>query len=147
MIPPKINPSRLATLCCALGGTALQVFQNLVSRLPDVSQACPWLAPLSVVAGGVAAIGFSRIANLWDKHNELNDAARDLLTNRDIAIAQARAVQARLRKYVKDLDGPKMSQERNRLAAIAEAAPEWWVEAVADPFRQDLQKLRDDEIV
>jgi hypothetical protein len=80
-----------------------------------------------------------------DKRKELQEASRDLLTNRDIALAQARAIEARLRKYAEQL--PRLPREKLRLLAIASAAERWWFRAVSDPFCEELTKLRDDQII
>jgi tetratricopeptide (TPR) repeat protein len=135
--------SRLSTFGFAFGGTAIQ----FAEKLGSVSTACPWIGPLSILAGALAGFGFNRLAAAADKKKELQEATRELLTNRDIAFAQARAVEARLRQYATQLGGSGKSDAAKRLNAIAANANTWWMAIVSDPARAEFEKLRDTEIV
>ena len=144
MPEPRFSLSRVSTLGFALGGTAIQAVEKLG---PSVTDVCPWIGPLSIVATALASLGFNRIATALDKKKELQKATRELLTNRDIAFAQARAVEARLRRYATQLGGSGKSDAAKRLNAIAANANTWWMAIVSDPARAEFEKLRDTEIV
>jgi len=104
----------------------------------------PVLGPLSLVAGAVVGYSLNRITSAHDRKDELAAAARDLLTNHDIALAQAHAITARLQRYADQL-GP--GELATRLRQIAEHAESWWLPIVNDPARDDLAALRDDQVV
>jgi hypothetical protein len=140
----QISPSRLSILGYALGGTAIQAVAALA---PVATLLGPWGGPLIVVAGAVAGLGFNRIAAGLDKKKDLQAATRELLTNRDIVLAQARAIGMRLERYGRELGKGSMASEKKRLLAIARNAEAWWPLVVSDPFREELANVRDDHIV
>ena len=143
----KFDLSRASILGLSLGGVAVQIIEKLgpVADLINTG-ACPWLPPLIVLAGATGGLGINRVAAALDNSKELRDATRDLLTNQDITLVQARAVEARLTKYAKQFSGDGMGLERDRLLELAKGASKWWAEVVSDPMRQDLNRFRDDQI-
>ncbi|MEY2880155.1 MAG: hypothetical protein RLZZ15_2535, partial [Verrucomicrobiota bacterium] len=144
----KIDLSRLSLLSAAMGGTAIQVIKDC-GPVADLvaSGSCGWIAPTATVAGAVAGLALNRIAAAMDKRKELQEATRDLLTNRDIAHVQALAVAARLRRFAEACEVAGQKKEKKRLLALANAASEWWLAVVADPVREAGAALQDVEIV
>lgn len=140
------SPSRFPNLTNWLFGTAALGIQVL-KEVPIVASSPPWLSPIAALAGGVLGYTVNRITSAHDKSEEFQQASRELLTNRDIALTQASGIAARLRRYADELDGNKMAAECNRLRELADATKAWWLASVSDPARDDLSSLRDDEVV
>jgi len=144
----KFDRSRFSLLSVAFGGTAIQALTDSAPIAAALGAgACAWFPPLAIVAGAAAGLALNRVAAALDRQKELSDATRDLLTNRDIALAQAQAIAARLRQCAETCGKAGLGVERRRLLALAEAAPEWWLPIVADPSRKELSALRDEDIV
>lgn len=61
-----LSLSRLAVLGLAFGGTAVQA----IEKLKPLSDACPWLGPVSVVAGVLAGFGIKRLTAFIDKKRQ-----------------------------------------------------------------------------
>lgn len=144
----KFDLTRVTILGSALGGMSFQIAQQLPSVVNLAQQgAFPWLGAFVAAAGALSGVGFNRISSALDKKKEVQEATRDLLTNRDIALAQARAIEARLTKIVDEVEVEMTPAERKRLRAVAAAAPEWWTDLVSNPYKTALAGVRDDEIV
>jgi hypothetical protein len=122
------------------GALALQTVKE-VSPSPELAAV---LGPMSVVAGAVLSYGLNRITSAHDKQDELQAATRDLLTNHDVALAQAHAISARLGRYADQLPPGNIA---TRLRELARQADSWWLTLVNDPAREDLAALRDDQVV
>ncbi|MGL4399295.1 MAG: hypothetical protein ACRCXD_05475 [Luteolibacter sp.] len=138
------------------GALALQVFKELGDTVQEnpalASNAAgvalsPVLGPASIVAGAVVGYTINRITAAHEKSDELKAATRELLTNRDIALAQAHAISARLIRYADQLGGGGMAAQHKRLRELADHAETWWLAMVNDPAREELAALRDDEVV
>jgi NACHT domain len=138
------------------GALALQAIKELgdhVQQNPALASNAagvalsPVLGPLSIGAGAVISYTINRITAVHEKSSELKAATRELLTNHDIALAQAHAISARLNRYAEQLGDGEMAAERKRLRELADHAERWWLAMVNDPAREELAALRDDEVV
>ncbi len=138
------------------GALALQVFKELgdmVQENPALASntaglaLSPVLGPASIVAGAVVGYTINRITAAHEKSDELKAATRELLTNHDIALAQAHAIAARLHRYADQFGGGKMADECKRLRELADHAQTWWLAMVNDPAREELAALRDEEVL
>ncbi len=134
MKPTKPNPARKQWLA-SCGALAVQTVSEFSGNVPGF---------LSIAAGAVLGYGINRITSAHDKDAELAEATRDLLTNHDIAVAQSRAIAARLRRYAGQCGPGTISTRLHELAAHAE---DWWLPMVNDSARHELDALRDDEVV
>jgi hypothetical protein len=131
------------------GGITAEIIQRLVSD-PVIHAASPWLPPLLVALRAAGDIGADLIASFIEKKGHARDAALHLLTNHDIALTQAAAIRRRLEDAAHRLDQTDQKAQRKRLLTLAVAANEgeqWWVKAVQDPFRHELESVRDHELV
>lgn len=122
------------------GALAIQSLKDLIPG-PEYAAV---LSPLALAASAVMSYSLNRLTAAHDRQDQLAAAARDLLTNHDITLSQARAIAARLRSYAGQLpDGP-INQRLRELAAAAET---WWPPIVNDTARSELAHLRDDRVV
>ncbi len=139
MSRPRLSRTNLLALGLLGTGNTFEVIQKLAGHT-FIGAAHAWLGPLAIAATTLSNIGSNLIASSIEKKNHVREAARNLLTNRDIALSQAVAIQARLLQmspFIHD------SKQRERLERIAQEAHNWWLALVHNPLREELDPFRD----
>jgi len=131
---------------------------DLASKVPDYLEksgsvavastlaTAPFLGPFAEVVGALVGIGKTYFVDRWRKNAEAKERFKALLTNEDIAKAQARAIQGRLVKFAGELTGYGEQQHGAKVLALANSAEVWWPDLLAERVNGDLAALGDKEV-
>lgn len=152
MAKPNELAANSSAIACTLGGISIQALLEFLkdNKTAVIAGAASgtWLGPIGVVAGALAGIGANRLSTWLDKRKETRDALKHFLTNHDIALVQARAVEQLLLKYAATCESDMVRKPyAAMIRELAGAAGSWWLHEVNNPDRVELEKLRDEAIV
>ena len=145
-----------AALVSTLGGVSIQALIEfskdekakaaVAATIGGVGVAA--LGPIGLVAGALASIGTNLLSNCLERRREAQEALQKFLTNEHIARLQAMAVQQALLEFAGTCKDTKDQQGWvERIVTLANTAEQWWLTAVNDPERNDVEVFRDDAVV